>query len=80
MSWFGMGSKKFVRWSEFKNKDKVWDMLEMIGDRIVVVVADNRLSSGVSKSASAYGANKMRKLKVNYSAAHLVEVELVEVM
>lgn len=71
--------KNYVVWGHYKDKSKIWDLLDVYGDKVVIVMGMGgpKTKNGVVSSIWHEYERSGKKLKVNYKSAHLVEVELV---
>lgn len=69
---------KFVKWTDYPShkKYKIWDMLNKIGDEVVVVYGTGGGTGkmGLSRSATEYGNRENKVLKIVYRSAHIVRV------
>lgn len=68
----------YVKWSDYKahKKYRIWEMLNKIGDEVVIVFGHggNTSKSGISKSMGAYSNDSGKVLKIVYRSSHLVKV------
>lgn len=67
----------YVNWNDFKigKKYKIWNMLEKIGDELIVVMTHPMSKQGLSLSLNEYNEISGKNIVILYTSKHLVRVK-----
>jgi len=70
-------SNQFVKWEDFKKKDKIFRMLEVIGQKLVIVYQNGQAKNGLALAVNSFNRHNRLTIRINYTTAHICEIELI---